>query len=135
MAAVDQFMSQFDPEDPEFRGRPGIRGSSPPLGKIGIDEAAQQFLTAVLGTESKESREKSQRFHKIETERTRYCVVHLPGEGPERDHAERLLERASELQPDLPILLLTSDGQAKGQEHVYLEVLRRRFEDRRRPEN
>ena len=30
MAAVDQFTSQFDHEDPEFRGKPGVRGSYPP---------------------------------------------------------------------------------------------------------
>ena len=78
MAAVDQSMSQFDHDDLELRGRPGIWGSYPPLGKIGVDEAAEQFLTAVLGTESKEHRDRSQRFHKIETGRTRYCVVRLP---------------------------------------------------------
>jgi hypothetical protein len=135
MAAVDQFTSQFDHEDPELRGRAGIPGSYPPLGKIGVDEAAEQFLTAILGSESREWREKSLRFHKIEMERTRYCVVRLPKEGPERDYAERLLERATELLPDLPILVLTTDASTKNQERVYLEVLRRRFDGRRRRGN
>jgi hypothetical protein len=87
MAAVDQFMSQFDHDDPELRGRPGTWGSypPPPLGKMGVDEAAEQFLTAVLGTESRESRERMLKHHKIDTERTKYCVVRLPAEGAERD--------------------------------------------------
>ena len=134
MAAVDQFMTQFDHEDPELRGRPGIWavGVEAPLGKIVVDEDAEQFLTAVLGTESKESREKKLRFHRIDVERTKYCVVRLPEKAAEQDYAEKLLERASKLQPDLPILVLTADGSAKDKEGVYREVLLRRFEDRRR---
>ena len=41
----------------------------------------------------------------------------------------KLLERASEIQPELPIFLLTTDSQVKDHEEEYLRVLRRRFGD------
>ncbi|MDR3632790.1 MAG: SIR2 family protein [Isosphaeraceae bacterium] len=132
MAALDQFESRFDPKDPELGGKHAIGRSLPPLGKITIDDDAQRFLAHILETESAESRARRLKWDRLGNKRTTYCIVRLPQESAEQDYALKLLERASEIQPELPILLLTTESQAKNPEEEYLRVLRRRFEDPRR---
>ena len=70
-------------------------------------------------------------FDKIDNERKTYCIVRLMEDDADYDYMVKVLEQASEIRPELPILLLTSKGKDKGSEEVYLKVLRRRFKDRR----
>jgi hypothetical protein len=132
MAALDQLDSRFDPNDPELSGKHAIGRSFPPLGKISIDEDAEQFLSHILETESKESRLRRLKWDRMNNKRTTYCVVRLPQEPSELDYALKLLDRVSAIQPELPILLLTTDSQARNSEEEYLRVIRRRFETPRR---
>ena len=53
--------------------------------------------------------------------------MELPDKPAEQDYVSKILERASAMQPELPIFLLTTDSQVKDHEKLYLRVLRRRF--------
>ena len=129
MAALDQFHARFDPNDPELGGKHAIERGSPPLGKMSIDDDARRFLRNVLQVESEEAQAKRLRFDALDNDRKTYCILRLMEEGPDRDHMMKLLERASQLRPELPIIVLTSKKSKDGDsEEVYLTILRRRFE-------
>jgi hypothetical protein len=132
MAAQDQSESRFDPKDPELGGKYAIGRGLPPLGKMSIDDDAKRFLASVIESDSEESRARKLQWDKKDNKRTSYCIVQLPKEPAEQDYASKLLERASDLQPGLPILLLSTESQAGDREEEYLRVLRRRFGDARR---
>ena len=128
MAALDQFYARFDSNDPELGGKHAIERGSPPLGDMSSDLDAKRFLADVLKAESEEAQAKRLRFDALDNERKTYCIVRLLEEGPDYDYMVKLLERASELRSELPILLLTSKSKDGGSETVYLSVLKRRFE-------
>jgi hypothetical protein len=127
MAAQDQSESRFNRKDPELRGIYAIGRGVPPLGKILIDDDAKRFLASVIESDSEEFRSKQLLWNKKDTKRTTYCIVELPDKPAEQDYVTKMLERASAMQPELPILLLTTDNQVKDHEKLYLRVLRRRF--------
>jgi|GEM_PF-4128654 len=127
MAAQDQSESRFDRKDPELRGIYAIGRGVPPLGKISIDDDAKRFLASVIESDSEEFQKKHLSWDKKDTKRTTYCIVELPDKPAEQDYVSKMLERASAMQPELPIFLLTTDSQVKDHEKLYLRVLRRRF--------
>jgi hypothetical protein len=96
---------------------------------MSIDNDARSFLTNVLQAESEEAQVKRLRFDALDNERKTYCIVRLMEEAPEHDHMVKLLQRASELRPELPIIVLTSKkSKDRDSEELYLTILRRRFE-------
>jgi SIR2-like domain len=127
MAALDQSDARFDPKDPELGGRHSRGGDFPALGKMSIDDDARCFLKSIMGSDSEESLARMQEWDRKDNKRTTYCVVLLPKESAEQDYVLKLLQRASEILPQLPILLLTTECVAKDHEKEYLRVLRRRF--------
>ena len=127
MAAFDESEARFDPKD---RNLPGIHAKGrglPPLGKMSIDDDATAFLGSVFKMGSKEFRARKLDSYKTITNRSLYCIVEMPKDQVEQSYVSKLLKRASELQPDLPIFLLTSDGQFKDEEEFYRSTLELRF--------
>jgi Caspase domain len=127
MAALDQLHAQFNPKDPELGGQYAIERGVPPLDKMSTAADAKRFLADVLKIESEETQVKSLMFDELDNDRKTYCIVRLMEDDADYDYMVKVLEQASEIRPELPILLLTSKGKDKGLEEVYLKVLRRRF--------
>ena len=125
MAAQDQSKSQFNRKDPDLSGIYAIGRGVPPLGKISIDDDAKRFLASVIETDLEEFQKKHLLWDKKATKRTTYCIVELPDEPPEQDYVSKMLERASAIQPELPIFLLTTDSQVKDHEKLYRVQSRR----------
>jgi hypothetical protein len=132
MAAQDRSRSQFERADPDLRGIHARQGDLPALGKISIDDDVRAFLASIeLADLSGPLAAKHLKWYKLDTERTAYCIVRLPEDRPDRDHALKVLQRASESLP-LPILVLSRECKAESHESLYLAVLRRRFSDPQR---
>jgi hypothetical protein len=90
MAAVNQFDARHNPNDPELVGEPAISGDFPALGKMSIDDDAKRFLASVMGTDSEESQARRLDWDRKDRKRTTYCIVRLPTEPADRDHALKL---------------------------------------------
>jgi len=144
-ASLDQHHALFDPSDPDLRastpdlrGKYAVEAERAAFGKYPgsskddvIGDDAIRFLESVLsvlGKESLGSLARMLKWDKKERKRATYCFARLEERGADRDYAMKVLEKASELLPELPIFLLAPDSKARDHEAEYLRVLRRRFD-------